>query len=832
MTPRCVDLALRVVLIGAAALCACALPAPAHAETAPPPAPTLDVQTRRVTVAPVPTDDPRWSVGARVSAWDDGDRLVGNLRITAVRGGVAELRLLAQAPHRVLRGARVTLHEPGAPSMAAPIVHVDGERVAIRPDSGARIGDHGVVLDESGHPAGGVEVTALETTDAHVGARLVFGRAAAGYDVRWVNPDRGPLQPAPLRVVVAEDRAALSDVLRARGWAGFEFSSAPGLAPDPDEAAVAAFGRRHAADIVVHGPTRCDDKACQPPTVSRITAIAAEVLGRACPARHPSCAPLMPTIPAGEALPTDAAAELILAHLAAATERPHRAEWHLRRALDAGAYGPAQRAWAHLGLAEQAIVAGDWSRAWRDIAAASALADDPRARLAVARVRLNLAHHAHDWIDARAQGRALIEQARGLDDPVTEAFGHRSLGYAATDLEAARVHLTAAAETYRAVGDDAMYADAMAGLARWLHDAGRSAEAAALLTDDVLPLYTAPVHARARAAALSMLAATHRERGDHAEALRLQRDVVIPIRRRRGDRQGVAVATGDIATTQWEQGDREAAERRLRDDVIPTLRALGPDGAEACWVEHLAVLAIRRKGWSDGREAAAEAAALYAGRGSELGYARMLVVQAIADASLGDDAIACERLWEAWPMLDVHGQTDEVTIALLHLARSLTMTHEYRAAESMLRGWVIPRLERSDPHALLGDAWQAVGVVYALRKDLHGALRIYLEHELPVYEAAGAHRDWSEAAAETASVLLQVGRRDDAIALWTDALPDLGQHPPDFEVKHRIALAGALARRGGPGDRAAARAVLTDARAVASGDEALTEQIEAAQTER
>lgn len=830
MARRREDRALRVLLVGAVALCV--PPAPARAESTPPPAPTLDVRGLRVTAAPIPSGGARWGVGDALSAWDDDDRLVGSLRITTVRGDVAELTLLARAPHRVLRGARVAPHEPGAPSLAAPILHVDGDRVVTRLDAVTRTGDRGVVLDVSGQPVGGIEVTALDPTDAHADARLIFGRAAAGHDVRWINADRGSLQPPPLRVVVAEERATLSDILRARGWAGFEFSSAPGLTHDPDEAAVAAFGRRHAADIVVHGPTRCDDEACQPPAVASITPTAAEVLGRACPAVHPSCAPLTPTIAAGDPLPTPAAAELMLGHLAAATDRPHRAEWHLRRALDAGAYGPAQRPYAHLQLAEQATAAGDWSRARRDIAAASALAADPRAHLAIARVRLNLAHHAHDWIDARAQGHALVEQARRLDDPVTEAFAHRALGYAATELDAARPHFTAAAEAYRSVGDDPMVADAMAGLAGWLHGAGRSTAAATLLTEEVLPLYTAPADARVRANALSMLAATHRERGDHAEALRLLREAVLPIRRRRGDRRGVAVATGDIATTRWEQGERAAAERTLRDDVIPTLRALGADGAEACWVEHLAVLAMRRKDWSDARDAATEAAALYAGRGNEVGYARLLLVQAAAESALGYDLDARELQWKAWPILDAYGQTDDVAVTQLQLARSLTMTHEYRAAESMLRGWVIPRLQTSDPYALLGRAWRALGVVYALRKDLDGALRIYLEHELPVYEAAGARRDWAEAAAETASLLLQVGRDDDAIALWTDALPDLGLHPPAVQVTHRIALARALTRRGGPDDRAAARAVLADAQQIADGDAALIEQIDAARAER
>jgi len=150
-----------------------------------------------------------------------------------------------------------------------------------------------------------------------------------------------------------------------------------------------------------------------------------------------------------------------------------------------------------------------------------------------------------DFRDAVALHRIGLEAARHLGDPAAQAYSHRVLGRAHTQLseyDEARFHLERALEVYRRLGDDTNQAHVHIALGHMLYRQGRHRDALHHAEQALLGYRTGD-NRNWQAMALNNLGWCHAQLGDYEtalkhcqQALRLQQEL--------GDRPGEA-ATSD-----------------------------------------------------------------------------------------------------------------------------------------------------------------------------------------------------------------------------------------------------------------------------------------------
>lgn len=384
-----------------------------------------------------------------------------------------------------------------------------------------------------------------------------------------------------------------------------------------------------------------------------------------------------------------------------------------------------------------------------------------------------------------------------------------------------------------------------------------------LRRDEVLPRYDKLGHLRGRAATLRMIALIERNLGNTEVCLRILEHESLPIEEALGDALGRAHTLSEIAYTRVLLGDLNDAINLYREQVIPAYHVLGATIYEAGAKGRLADVLRERgeldealrlyldevipvyerldistspEGLSQRAQLLQRLAKLRRARG-ELDEAVRLYVDAVATLNGSEEfGKRAQVLQELAELRHQRGEFDEALRLYLDLAASSHSAGNVgRRAQLVLKLAELRRERGELDEALqlyldlvassrtsknLGLRAQVIQELAELRRargEIDEALRLYRDELLPLRRSIG--NKWLQALALDAIADLTAARGDldGAIRIRDrEVLPLLeAMNAPDTLARSRWQQAVVLLARQGPGDRAAAAALLERAQATA-----------------
>ncbi|WP_437278357.1 metallophosphoesterase [Sorangium sp. So ce375] len=246
-------------------------------------------------------------------------------------------------------------------------------------------------------------------------------------------------------------------------------------------------------------------------------------------------------------------------------------------------------------------------------------------------------------------------------------------------------------------------------------------------------------------------------------------------------------------------------------------RAIAASGAPALRSELLwthAYVALRAGEPDRALAAAREKRALDLSRGDD--YEAALASGVIADVlqRRGElEEVLRIRREEELPVYERHSDARSHAITVGQVAEVLELRGELEEAMRIRREQELPVYER------LGDARSRavtlgeIADAHEARGELEEAMRIRREEQLPVFERLGDDRERAVTLSKIASARAALGQLDEALRIYReDVLPAL-EYIGDVQemISARQGAGASLLRRGQPGDREQARALLVPA---------------------
>jgi tetratricopeptide (TPR) repeat protein len=182
-------------------------------------------------------------------------------------------------------------------------------------------------------------------------------------------------------------------------------------------------------------------------------------------------------------------------------------------------------------------------------------------------------------------------------------------------------------------------------------------------------------------------------------------------------------------------------------------------------------------------------------------------VRACIAAARFDEAI--ERMEQAAEVLEEQGALLEAS-GMWRLCSAANLHRNQLAQAQLASKRALELARRGGGELEQAMALSSIADIHDLRDELDEALRIHLEHELPVYERAGEVRRFAVTLAKVADLRRQLGQLDAAVELLDgQALPELERVGTPCELAYgRGVLARALVERGHRADLARAEQLL------------------------
>jgi tetratricopeptide (TPR) repeat protein len=373
---------------------------------------------------------------------------------------------------------------------------------------------------------------------------------------------------------------------------------------------------------------------------------------------------------------------------------------------------------------------------------------------------------------ATAEQLSQLERSRGNESRLALSLGMVADIYQARGQldEALRIRREEELPVYGKLGDIRLRAVTMGQIADIYEARGQLDEALRIYQENI-PIREKLGDVRGRAVTMGKIADILAARGQLDEALRIRREEELPVYGKLGDLRSRAVTQRKIADILEQRGQLEEALRLIRDEALPAVQRIG------------AIADI----------------AVFQGRIADIYQARGQL----------DEALRIRRE-EALPVFEKLGDIRSRAVTMGQIADI------YQARGQLDEALRIRREEELPVYEKLGDIRERavtmgqIADIYQARGQLDEALRIHREEELPVYGKLGDIRERALTMGKIADILAAQGKLDEAIAIYEREVFPAYRQLGDQQLMAIDAtnLTRHYLRRGAPGDRERARALL------------------------